>query len=189
MTFPVKRWAGKSYARVRGLCVVLVGKKSVACFFLKENNEMYCRELNGSEKKNSGTKKLFDFTTNCYCHKATHWLASLGPLSGFGGWNPSTNWCDALVCSSREQALSPLYNIVTAINLFQPFPSASLPFPYKIPTVCLCLLGPCCLWWCPWEIALNVLMEYGCQCFSVVDWTPAPPRHQLLIPRNYKCEL
>lgn len=132
MTFPVKRWAGKSYASVRGICVVLVGKKSVACFFLKENNEMYCRELNGSGKKNSGTKKLFDFITNCYCHKATHWLASLGPLSGFGGWSPSTNRCDALVCSSREQKLSPLY-VVTAINLFQPFPSASLPFPIKYP--------------------------------------------------------
>lgn len=39
---------------------------------------MYCRELNGSEEKNSGTKKLFDFTTNGQCHKTTHWLGNLG---------------------------------------------------------------------------------------------------------------
>ena len=58
MTFSVKSWAGKSYASVRHICVVLVGKKSVTCFFFKGNNEMYCRELNGPEKKNSGTKKL-----------------------------------------------------------------------------------------------------------------------------------
>lgn len=39
-------------------------------------------ELNVSETENSGTEKLFDFTTNGYCQKITHWLASLGLFGG-----------------------------------------------------------------------------------------------------------
>lgn len=69
---------------------------------------MYCRELDGPEKESSGTRKSFDFTTNGWCHKITHWLANLrvcGDLAlvcGAAAFQPVsvTQWC--VVSGSRH---------------------------------------------------------------------------------------